>query len=134
MYNDSRMDPTTSRYCEVLEGLIEQRGTPKVELERKLGWSRGALTKLLKSRKKLAVDDMLALLAALDVEPLSFYAMVYSGEKSPAREAPWTKAFGPLGPAARPLVLSRLLTEEELDERIRKAVARALSPQEDAET
>jgi len=121
------MKGDTGRYVEVLEALIRRSQAKKVDLERRLGWSRGALTKLLRGRQKLAVGHLLALLDVLDVDPLAFYTLVHGVEKRQGNEMLGEKVFALLGPAGTPLVLPRFLSDEDLDRRIRDAVEQALS-------
>ena len=122
------MDPQISRYVEDLATLIERSGEVRVNLEQRLGWSRGTLTKVLKERQKLTVGHVLKVLEVLGIEPLSYYTLVHQSE--PAKEASWEAAFRMLGPAARPLVLSRFLTEEDLDGLVTEAVEQAMARRE----
>jgi transcriptional regulator with XRE-family HTH domain len=122
------MDQQISPYVEVLATLVERSGVTKVNLEQRLGWSRGTLTKVLKERHKLTVVHVLKILEVLDIEPLSYYKLVHGSE--PAQGTSWESAFRMLGPAARPLVLSRFLAEEDLDRLIAEAVEKAMMHRE----
>jgi transcriptional regulator with XRE-family HTH domain len=124
------MEQHIRRYVEALSAFIQRKGMLQVDLEKRLGWSRGTLTKVLKGRQKLTVGHVLSLVEVLDIEPLSFYTEVHGGEKSRAEPTPAEALFRMLGSGGRPIVLSRFLTDEDLDQRISEAVAKALSRRE----
>lgn len=84
------------------------------ETERRLSWATGRLTKQLAGRVELQVQDLLAILAKLEVpgaEPLDFYQMAY-GNDSVSEQI--LRKISALSPRPQPWVFP-LISEAELD-------------------
>ena len=126
------IDDDISPYTKVLDKLIGSSRLTKAELEQKLRWSKGRLTKLLKGTVDLKVEHVLALLEAINVDPLHFYALVHRPEGAPGRGGKSVAeiliaAFEARGTPPQPLLLPVAITSEELDTRIAEAIQKALS-------
>lgn len=109
------------RHIDVLEALIARSGKSKREIERRAGWAKSSLTKLLKGQWEIKLRQVLELLAAIDVAPLIFFRLVYRDLPLPDR---LSEELGEGGPV--PVLLPPAMTEEELDRRIEEAVERIM--------
>ena len=117
------------RYTAVLDELIGRSRLTKADVEQRLHWAKGRLTKLLQGTYELKVRHVLSVLEAINVQPLHFYALVHrsadSGRGNSLAES-LIAAFEAQGAQPLPLLLPALLTPEELDTRIEDAVRRVL--------
>lgn len=121
-------DTDTRRYVEVLRELVERSDLSRGQVEQKLDWARGQLTKLLRGTYNLKVAQVLAILDVIHVEPLQFYALVHGGTAVPRNEDLAARVLRSLAETSpQPLALPPSLTAEELETRIEAAVLRALS-------
>jgi hypothetical protein len=116
------MEEHVRRYIEVLDFLIRRSGLSGREIERRLAWSSGLLSKVLEKTKSLKVSHVLELLQAIGVEPLFFYYVAHSGESLTAESIDsLAEKF-----QARIRGLLPPMTKEELEEHLESAVRRAL--------
>ncbi|HKI02016.1 MAG TPA: hypothetical protein VKK31_08555 [Thermoanaerobaculia bacterium] len=123
------IDDDIRRYTAVLDELIGRSRLTKADVEQRLHWAKGRLTKLLQGTYELKVRHVLSVLEAINVQPLHFYALVHrsadSGRGNSLAES-LIAAFEAQGAKPLPLLLPAMLTAEELDARIEKAVRQAL--------
>jgi transcriptional regulator with XRE-family HTH domain len=115
------------RYCIILDEFLRLRGLMRRPVERKLGWSKGTLTKLLAGTNELRVRQLLEILEAIEVPPMMFFSRVYAEhDVSSALLQQMLRALEEdSAPPAR--VLPTNLTDEELDTRIESVVQRILN-------
>ncbi len=116
------------RYTAVLDELIGRSRLTKSDVEQKLEWAKGRLTKLLQGTVELKVRHVLSILEVINVQPLHFYALVHRSADSGQDSSPAERlisAFEKQGTHPQPLLLPSTLTTEELEERIEQAVRRA---------
>lgn len=123
------IDDDIRRYTEVLDELIGRSRLTKADLEQRLHWAKGRVTKLLQGRYELKVRHVLSILETIEVEPLHFFDLVHRSTdpgqgSSPAESL--IAAFEAKGTQPQPLHLPATLTTEELDALIEKAVRRVL--------
>lgn len=124
------IDDDIRRYIVVLDELIGRSRLTKADVEHRLHWAKGRLTKLLQGTYELKVRHVLSVLEAINVDPLHFFALVHRsadlgrGGGSPAESL--LSAFEAQDALPKPLLLPATLTAEELDVRIEQAVRRAL--------
>jgi transcriptional regulator with XRE-family HTH domain len=117
------MDADVERYLSALRQLIERSGRSFREVERRLGWPIGRLSRLLSGATSLKVGSVLDLLRGLGVEPLVFYQLVHGKEP-----AGWLEERLADGPQTQPaVVLPPAMTEGELERRLEEAVRIALA-------
>jgi len=123
------IDDDIRRYIVVLDELIGRSRLTKADVEHRLHWAKGRLTKLLQGTYELKVRHVLSVLDAINVDPLHFYALVHRSA-NPRRGGSLAEslisAFEAQGAQPQPLLLPITLTAEELDARIEQAVRRAL--------
>jgi transcriptional regulator with XRE-family HTH domain len=122
----------TNRYVEVLRDLMDRSGNSRAQVEQKLGWARGQLTKLLHGTYNLKVSQVLAILDMIGVEPLRYYTLVHGEPGSPPRLRGGDIAVRiiqslPEPDAVLPLLTPPSLTADELEMRIEAAIERALA-------
>lgn len=60
-----------------LRALIKERGTTQLEIQERLGWGKTYVSQLLSQAKGLRLEQLLAILDVLQVEPEAFWARVY---------------------------------------------------------
>jgi hypothetical protein len=123
------IDDDIRRYTAVLDELIGRSRLTKADVEHRLHWAKGRLTKLLQGTYELKVRHVLSVLEAINVDPLHFFALVHRSAdlghgNSPAESL--LSAFEAQDALPQPLLLPATLTAEELDTRIEQAVRRAL--------
>ncbi len=114
------------RYTAVLRELIEDQPLPAAELERRLRWSKGTISKLLRGRTELKVRQLLAILTEIRIDPLLFFTRTHAtrGDITSADKA--IRHFEALGTPVHPITLLSTLSADELSRLIEEAVARAL--------
>lgn len=109
--------PGDNDSAQLIEGLTATLRAAKIrraEIERKLGWSAGYVSRLLKGTIEMRLSHLFAILRAIEVPPSEFFRYVFPlGSGFPQREQP----AGSLDTSRRPI--SRA---DELDERIREVV------------
>ena len=118
---------------EALQRAIRQAGLSYAEVERRLGMGRDYLRQLLAGRVDLKVKHVLAVLAAIGVEPAGFFAEHFGPPSLASVEARTGYAFRPEFPAsllrvqsgvlwflARKLRDKGLLTDEEVESYVRE--------------
>jgi transcriptional regulator with XRE-family HTH domain len=123
-------DTDTRRYIEVLRELMDRSGNSRAQVEQKLGWARGQLTKLLRGTYNLKVAQVLAILDTIGVEPLRFYSLVHenaSGAPDPKSDLTSRVLQSFAGTSSQPLTLPPTMTADELEARIEVVIERALS-------
>jgi transcriptional regulator with XRE-family HTH domain len=69
------------RVIERLTELVDREDTAQ-ELEQQLGWEEGRLTRLLAGRRRVTVEDLLAVLAHLNIAPSEFFSQLDSSEEA----------------------------------------------------
>lgn len=125
------MSDAVRRYQRLLDEVVQRAGVQKRPLERKLGWSRGSLTKLCNGENDLKVGKLLLILDALGVKPLDFYALAHA---EPSEEKPlWERLFKSLdarGSAQGTLVLPELMSRQEIEDLIQQTVRAILEERE----
>lgn len=117
------MNDDLRRYLNVLKELVGGWDGSMREIERRLGWATGRLTKVLAGRVELQVQDLLAILEVLGVEPLDFYRMAY-GKDSVSEQV--LRKISALSPQPQPWIFPAI-SEAELIQRIEAAVERAFA-------
>lgn len=117
------MNDDLRRYLKVLKELVGGWDGSMREIERRLGWATGRLTKVLAGRVELQVHDLLAILEVLGVGPLDFYRMAY-GKDSVSEQV--LRKISALSPQPQPWTFPAI-SEEELVQRIEAAVERAFA-------
>jgi transcriptional regulator with XRE-family HTH domain len=118
-------DEEVRRYLVTLDALIGDRNITGRELARRLGWAQGTLTRLLRGDRELRLEQLLAILKALEVEPLAFYRAVYAGKPLAER---LIEGLG--GPAVSPVLVPPMMTEEDFSRRVQEALRQALKAQQ----
>jgi len=116
------MDEDIRRYRDVLRHLIERSGKPHRTIEDQLGWSRGAVSKLLSGTNELRVRQLLEILQNLGVGPMIFYRLVYGDTLSERI----LEELSASGDEEQPVVLPPAMSASEFDRRIEEAVTAAL--------
>lgn len=128
------MSDLVRRYQGLLEEVFQRTGVQKRPLERKLGWSRGAVTKLCSGENDLKVGKLLRILDALGVNPLDFYALAHA---EPAAERPlWERILTSLdgqGSVRATLSIPESMSRQELEAMIEKTVRAILEEREAGE-
>lgn len=118
----------TSRYVEALRELVDRSGISRAQVEQKLSWARGQLTKLLHGTYNLKVSQVLAILDVIGVEPMRFYARVHGEPGSPAKGDLASRVLLALPEAtSTAAALPPAMTADELESRIEAALERALA-------
>lgn len=120
------MNDDLRRYLNVLKELVGGWDGSMREIERRLGWATGRLTKVLAGRVELQVQDLLAILGVLGVEPLDFYRMAYGGDSVSAQVL---RKISALSPQPQSWIFPAI-SEAELVQRIEAAVERAFANQD----
>lgn len=115
------------RYIAVLKELIARSGLTQREIERRSGWAKSSLTKLLLGHWDLKVRQLLAILKAIEVAPPVFFHLVY--EKRPITDRLLEELGG--RPEPESMALPPAMSTEELDRRIEEAVERVLRLREE---
>jgi transcriptional regulator with XRE-family HTH domain len=119
------------RYGAALEGLLASKELTRREVEVRLGWSRGALSKLLQGKNELKVRSLLDILNAIGVAPLDFYTLVHGAADARPAEAPIASriltSFGSPEREVGRLTLPRDIGRDELEDLIETVVRRILS-------
>jgi len=112
-----RDEPGDKDSAQLIEGLTATLRAAKIrraEIERKLDWSAGYVSRLLKGTIEMRLSHLFAILRAIEVPPSEFLRYVFPlGSCFPQRDRP----AGTLDPARRPVARG-----DELDERIREVV------------
>jgi len=112
-----RDEPGDRDSAQLIEGLTATLRAAKIrraEIERRLGWSAGYVSRLLKGTIEMRLSHLFAILRAIEVPPSEFFRYVFPlGSGFPQRALP----AGTLDPARRPIARGN-----ELDERIREVV------------
>lgn len=113
-----RDEPGNKDSAQLIEGLTATLRASKIrraEIERKLDWSAGYVSRLLKGTIEMRLSHLFAILRAIEVPPSEFFRYVFPlGSGFPQRDS---RPAGTLDPARRPLARG-----DELDERIREVV------------
>jgi len=129
----SSIDDEIERVTALLSTVIKVANVTKRELEKELGASGGYLSRLLSGKMGLSIRHILLICAAIGMEPAEFFHLAYpeapaAGESSGmARDI--LRRFQGLGYEPKPGLRSGAapsLSDEELDERIRASLGRAL--------
>jgi transcriptional regulator with XRE-family HTH domain len=72
--------PSLRRLAALLRNNLGQVGITMLEVERRLGWKDGTLSRSLSSGAELKVGDLLEILKAAGIEERSFFASLYDLE------------------------------------------------------
>jgi len=121
------VDEDMERLMEVLRDLLDQENVALTEIERRLSWARGTISKLLLGKRELRVRQLLGILGALKIEPLQFFQKVYSPASSPSAAERALSFFDQAGQPSHPLALPRELDAEKLQQMIEEALSRVLA-------
>ena len=65
------------RYLTLLRDKISQRNFTQLEVQEVLGWGRSYISQLLTKQKSLRLEQVLAILQVIDVDPSEFFAELY---------------------------------------------------------
>jgi transcriptional regulator with XRE-family HTH domain len=129
------IDDEIERVTALLSTVIKVANVTKRELEKELGASGGYLSRLLSGKMGLSIRHILLICAAIGMEPAEFFHLAYpeapAGSESSGMARDILRRFQGLGyegkTASRPATATPpALSDEELDERIRSSLGRAL--------
>jgi transcriptional regulator with XRE-family HTH domain len=116
-----------SRYLAVLADLVKEKKIALTKLDRLLGWRGGMVGRLLRGERDLRLSQLLAILKILQVEPLSFFRVVYAERSVSTR---LMESLAAATPASTPLVVPPMMSEEEFSKLIRTVLYDALAARE----
>jgi transcriptional regulator with XRE-family HTH domain len=127
------IDDEIERVTALLSTVIKVANVTKRELEKELGASGGYLSRLLSGKMGLSIRHILLICAAIGMEPAEFFHLAYpeapAGSESSGMARDILRRFQGLGyegkAASRPAT-PPALSDDELDERIRSSLGRAL--------
>ncbi len=74
-----KIDRELDRYITLLRNKIREAGYTQLEVQESLGWGRSYISQLLTKQKSLRVEQVLAILSVISVEPKEFFAELYVG-------------------------------------------------------
>ncbi len=128
-----KVEREIDRLLSLLREKINQRGFTQMEVQDALGWGRSYISQLLTKQKSPRVDQVLAILRVIGLEPKAFFAELYAvspraatvRRRLPASTSRQLPLIEPertdllLGGLADLLLKKRLITSKELS----KAVA-----------
>jgi hypothetical protein len=117
-------DEELSRYLAVLADLVKEKKIALTKLDRLLGWRGGMAGRLLRGERDLRLSQLLAILKILQVEPLSFFRVVYAERSVSTR---LMESLAAATPASTPLVVPPMMSEEEFSKLIRTVLDDALA-------
>jgi transcriptional regulator with XRE-family HTH domain len=120
-------DEELSRYLAVLADLVKEKKIALTKLDRLLGWRGGMVGRLLRGERDLRLSQLLAILKILQVEPLSFFRVVYADRSVSTR---LMESLAAAAPASAPLVVPPMMSEEEFSKLIRTVLDDALAARE----
>ncbi len=122
------------RIARLLESVVKLSRVPVREVERRVEYGAGTLNRLFNGRIELKVRHILEILDAVDMNPESFFQIVFRREEDQGELA--AQILGALrsqGYTPSQPDLSDAISDEELDRRIEAVVARMLADREAAE-
>jgi len=71
------IDDEVKRAARLLETMMKMAGVNRQELDQRMGAGRGYSSQVLSGRMELKYRHILAMLAALDVEPVTFFGILF---------------------------------------------------------
>ena len=74
----SNVEPEVDRYLTLLRNKIRERGFTQLDVQQALGWGRSYISQLLTKQKALRVEQVLAILGVIRIEPLEFFQELYA--------------------------------------------------------
>lgn len=116
------LHPEERRIAGLLRELIVQSGATLETLEKRLGWERGRLLKLIEGHSRLSFEDILEILPLMGTTPTDFFAWLYGFE---ARSSATAGAAAPATAANGGSVAQKLL-DRRFDQSL-KVVKAAIS-------
>jgi transcriptional regulator with XRE-family HTH domain len=131
------IDDEIERVTALLSTVIKVANVTKRELEKELGASGGYLSRLLSGKMGLSIRHILLICAAIGMEPAEFFHLAYpeapsAGEGSGMAHDILRRFQGlgyegkGLGRHATPAAVNPAISDDDLDERIRASLGRAL--------
>ncbi len=73
------VDREVDRYLTLLGNKIRQQGFTQLEVQQALGWGRSYISQLVTKQKSLRIEQVLAILHVVGIEPDAFFAELYRG-------------------------------------------------------
>jgi len=122
-------DEHLGRYVQILDSLIKRERLSQNEVERRLGWSKGSLSRLLSGKRGLEIRHLLQVLEVIKVTPQEFYGLVHPPVAPASLASAVMVEIAGDGGSLPPMVLPPRLTAEELDVRIEEALRRVFAEQ-----
>ena len=121
------MKDQTARLSQVLKTAIGALGFSLREVERRLGLSRGYLTRLFAGEMDLKIDHVVDIAGVLGVEPEEIFHLAFPiPQNEPTHAvARLREAFGATAPAAQPAAMSAI--EKEIEQIVNRALGKAFS-------
>jgi transcriptional regulator with XRE-family HTH domain len=124
------IDDEIERVTALLSTVIKVANVTKRELEKELGASGGYLSRLLSGKMGLSIRHILLICAAIGMDPAEFFHLAYpeaptAGEGS-GMAHDILRRFQGLGYEGKGSPGSQKLSDDDLDERIRASLGRAL--------
>ena len=74
-----KIDRELDRYLTLLRNRIREQGFTQLEVQEALGWGRTYISQLVTKQKSLRLEQVLAILHVIGIEPDAFFAELYSG-------------------------------------------------------
>jgi hypothetical protein len=120
-------DEELSRHLAALADLVKEKKIALTRLDRLLGWRGGMMGRLLRGERDIRLSQLLAILKILQVEPLSFFRVVYADRSIATR---LMESLAAAAPATTPLVVPPMMTEAEFSKLVRTVLDDALAARE----
>ncbi len=73
-----KVEREIDRYLTLLRNKIHERQFTQLEVQEALGWGRSYISQLLTKQKALRLEQILAILHTIGVEPRAFFAELYA--------------------------------------------------------
>jgi transcriptional regulator with XRE-family HTH domain len=122
--DEEAVDEKTARVAEVLTAAARIAGRSRLSLEQQMGLSSGYLSKILGGTVELRLRHVSMILDALEVDPADFFRVAFPRRQSTSRTGRRlmedVESF--LARGSTP----EALTDDELDEQVRRSLARLL--------
>ncbi len=74
------------RYLTLLSNKIREQGLTQLEVQKELGWGTSYISQLVTRQKKLRIEQALAILDTIGVEPAEFFADLYGAPRVGGRK------------------------------------------------
>ncbi len=93
------IQPQIDRMLTLLRNKIHERGFTQMEVQEPLGWGRSYISQLVTKTKSLRLEQVLAILDVIGVEPAEFFSELYGSHGWGLADS-WSRP--PSRPAAKP--------------------------------